>query len=297
MPPPKVFNKKRMSLRSLRWQIQFTHGKVSRQDLIKAEAPAFLDLIVKTDATIIKEQQFLDEINAAQLAIYLADDDLNDFAHKVWRKVEDISVDPKLPIRTVLFGDKTLAEFNRPTLNTQYTAMSRWPDALKDSGHPQLAALAPEAPPLVEASALALERKAKAQSAKKIFREVGDHAKLFDEVNLARKKLYFEASSLPHTTPGLPANFADRLFARDVVEDEKEDETPTEATIEQKIETLEADIIAKQEELEKLKKDAADLAKTAAERKALEERLAELDNENEARKKERDAILEKLKKE
>src|SRR5262249_55013893 len=118
MPPPKTYDKLKMSLEDQRFSVRFSRGKLRRHPLTGAFVPVFQSLLDEVDAVEVKSKAIEDEINDAQIDIYIADDGLNDFATEVWKAIEIVG-DPA--VRHLFFGDKTLSEFNRPILNDQYT--------------------------------------------------------------------------------------------------------------------------------------------------------------------------------
>lgn len=300
MPSPRTFIGAKTTTEALRSHLVFTAGRLRRHPLTQGHVATFQQLIVKVDTVEAQAKVLADDLDDAQVEIYVADDGLNDLASKVWKVVGTITKDPAAPVRKVLFGDKNLSDYSRPILGNQYTQMTQWPEALGKSEHPALQALAAEAIPLLEAAAAAIAHKAAAETAKKLFREVGDRAKLFAEANTARKKLYGELSALPHEHPELPSSFADRFFRRDTVENEAAEEEPEpapEATIESvkaEIERLTKLIEEQQALLTKLEAKAKTDAEEALERQADEARLQQIEEEEKARAKEKATLLAKL---
>lgn len=296
MPPPRTFNGPKTSTGALRSHLVFTLGRLRRHSLTQPYIPTFQALVAGVDAVEAQARVLADEVDEAQVDIYVADDGLNEYATKVWKAVDSITKDPNAPIRKVLFAGKTLSDFSRPILGNQYTVMTQWPTVLAASEYKILQDLAPEGELLLKAGEAAIARKAAADTARRLFREVGERAKLFDDANAARKKLYGELSTLPHKHPGLPSSFAEKFFRRDVVENEvPEDATePTVESVTLEIDRLTKLLAAQQAVLKALEEKAKVAAAEAMERQAAEARLQQLEQEEAERAKEKQALLAKL---
>src|SRR5262249_32011888 len=142
-------------------------------------------------------------------------------------------------LRALFFEQDTLYEFNRPILNKQYHRMrDDWPKALEACEYAALKDLGPELQALIQVAAAAIKRKSDLEADKKIFRDVGDRAMLFDNVNNGRRQLWVDLSELVTNQPSLPGNFPDRFYRRDTVEGEIADEEPTVESLEVEIEAL-----------------------------------------------------------
>jgi hypothetical protein len=157
-----------------------------------------------------------------------------------------------------------------------------------------LQALAPKLPPLLDVAKAAIARRGAADAARKAFREVGERAKVFDKVNMARRKLWTDLSEIATKTPDLNKNFPDRFFRRETPDSDLVVEEPTVASLNKEIEELQKLVQTKQAQIEELKRKA-ELAETEArERQSKEDRLKQLDEEQAARDKEREEILADL---
>jgi hypothetical protein len=299
MPAPKTLSYK-LALRTLRGHLVFTLGPLRLYPITKDPVPIFEGFLTRWGEVHAMEIALADAIDLAQNAVLRADIGLNAFATKIAKTIAEIAGEQhKAELMAIFFKKKTVSDFKRPILGGQYRAMTVWPKALEDSIHDELKALRSELVPLLAAAAKAIEDKDNAKLAKKVFRDVGERRKFFDEVNAARKALYGELSSLPHKTPGLPSDFADQFFRRDAAadveeEDDEEEEEPTLESVGKRIEELEAELEA-QRALHKQLDEAAKLEAARVEKiRSDEEKLAALEREAEDKQKEADALRARL---
>lgn len=295
MSSPRTIIAAKTSTEALRSHLVFTLGRLRRHPLTQGHLAPFQELIAQVDAVDVKAKALSDEVDEAQVDIYVADDGLNEFAGTVWKVVDSITKEADAPLRKLLFAGKNLSDFSRPILGNQYTIMTDWSDLLAKSEHAGLQGLSAEAEKVIQAAIEALGRKAAADANKKVFREVGERAKLFAAANAARKKLHGELSALALEHPGLPATFADRFFRREpAAESAEEALEPTMESVQEEIQRLKEQLAAQEALLKTLAEKAKAEALDAETRKAAEARLQELEQEDALRAKEKEALLAKL---
>jgi hypothetical protein len=299
MPAPKTLSNK-FALRTLRGHIVFTLGALRLFPMTEEHVPLFEGFLMRWGEIHTMELALYDAIELANNAVLRADTALNAFATKVSKLISTLTGEQrdqrKNPLYTVFFKNKVLSDFKRPILGGQYRAMTLWPTALDGCGHNELKALVPELVPLLATAKKAIQDKESAEQAKKIFREVGDRRKFFDAVNIARKTLYGELSSLPHKMPGLPSDFADQFFRRDVAaeDDEEEQEEPTLESVAARIEALAAELEAQKAVYKELEETAQREAELAKQIQADEEKLAAIEREAAARAKEAEELRARI---
>jgi hypothetical protein len=283
-----------ISLISLRVEIVHTLVEVQANALTQSYVAPFEGLRNDWDVTHAEELSIRDAIAAVNARIFSLDNTLNWLASRASKTILVVTDDDKThPLYVAFFNKKSLSDFKRPILGSQYTSMKGWIKELQNSDVPALAALAPEVEAAVAAAADAIKAREDLETKSRFFREVGNRKKLFDKVNAVRKTTYGELAKMPHEVVGLPSNFADLFFRHESSgADEEEESEPTVATLDEEIGALEQELeqkrgqrtaleaeTKKREETEKqaaiakLQKEAAEAAQKVAEAQA---KIAEL---------------------
>ena len=163
--------------------------------------------------------------------------------------------------------------------------------SLETSQHAALVAMRPELATLVEAGVEAAANRDTLALRYRDFRNVGERARLFSEVNAERKELHGALSKLALSTPGLPSTFANEFFKPGESSGEPED---TIESVSAEILALEEALAQRRERLTELEQDAADAAQEAEDTARKAARLAELKQEIEARQREAQALADEL---
>ncbi len=265
----------RTGLLALLQELRYTLVLITNEPLAAAQVAAFQALRDEWKTVLLLDIDILELLASAQAAIDKADDNLDDFAGRVFRAVEDFTgQNPKHPLVGNLFKGKTQAKFKRPVLNAQLEAQRDWVTALPKVGSPTLAALATELVPLIEAADQALELQKTAQQKNREHRDIGARKQLVDKLNAARKEAYGALSKLPFEHPNLASDFADRFFRTDTLTENDEE---TMEDVKAAIAELETELLARKAQLAIMEAAAAALAKAEAEKKAKEDTLAGLE--------------------
>lgn len=197
------------------------------------------------------------------------------FAGRASRAVEDFTGDsPKHPLQIHLFKGKTLSKFKRPILAGQLEAMRDWTSPLQNSGAPALVALAADLAPLLVAADKAVDLQKTATQKNREFRDVGARKQLVDKLNAKRKEVFGALAKLPFEHPSLAPDFPDRFFRVEPPTTE-EDETPDE--VKAAILDLESELAERKAQLAAMESAAAAAAKADTEKKAKQQALEDLE--------------------
>lgn len=261
-----------ISLISLRVEIVHTLVELQANALTQSYVAPFEQARNEWDIVQAEELSIRDAIAAVNARIFSLDNTLNWLAGRGSKAILAVTDDDKThPLYVAYFNKKSLSDFKRPILGSQYTAMKGWVTELQKSDVPALAALAPEVEAAVAAAANAIKTREDLETQNRFFREVGNRKKLFDKVNAVRKTTYGELAKLPHEVVGLPSNFADLFFRHDTSGAEEEEESePTVASLGEEITALEQELEQKRAqraalEAETKKRDEAERQAAIAE--------------------------------
>lgn len=254
-----------MGLFSILREIQYTQGQITQEPLAAAYIPTFQNLRTEWQTILLEEIMHLDKIALTLAVVDKADFDLDAFAGRVSRLVDEhTDGNTRKQLRTALFKNKSLSKFRRPVLGGQLEAMRDWSDILTNCAIPALVALADQAAALVQAGNTAADQRNDAQSANRHFRDIGARKQFIDKCNASRKEMHGAMAKLPFQHPNLPTDFADRFFATGRVSDEEETIDEVKASIE----ALQEQLAERAALLKKLEEDAANAAREEQERKA-----------------------------
>jgi hypothetical protein len=260
-------------------EIQYSLSQMSHEPLAAAHVPAYQALREEWKLVLLEEISILDELSQAQAAVDKADRALDVFTGRVSNAVDE-NTDGKTrkQIRLALLKGKTLGKFRRPVLNSQLLAMVDWSDTLTKCGVPALMALAQEAEVLTAAGKAAEGLRTTAQKKNRDFRDVGMRKQFIDKVNATRKETHGLLSKLPFQNPALPQDFAQGFFYSDPPKNDEEtiDEVKT------SIEELQAQLVERNAQLEKLEEDAANEAKAAQDQAAEDQTVEDLEAQGQA---------------
>lgn len=266
----------RTGLLTLLRELRYTIAQLSAEPLAAPHLAAFQALREEWKTVLFEEIGILEQMATAQAAIDKADDDLDDFAGRTWRGVEDFTGgNPKHPLQVHLFKGKPLGKFRRPILGGQLEATRHWVSPLAGSGAAALVALANELPDLVAAADKAVEQQTAASQKNRAFRDVGMRRQFVDKLNATRKEAHGALAKLPFEKPNLASDFADRFFRSEPAAAEEEAETIED--VKAAIAELEAELAQRKAQLATMEAEAAAAAQAAADRKAKETALEELE--------------------
>jgi hypothetical protein len=248
-----------ISLISLRVEIVHTLVEVQAHPLTQSYVAPFEQARNEWDIVHAEELSIRDAIAAVNARIFSLDNTFNWLAGSASKAIMAVTDDDKThPLYIAYFNKKSLSDFKRPILGSQYTAMKGWVTELQKSDVPALAALAPEVEAAVAAAAIAIKAREDLETQNRFFREVGNRKKLFDRVNAIRKTTYGELARMPHEVPGLPSNFADLFFRHESGSGAEAEEAsePTIESLDEEIKALEQQIEQKQEQRAALEAEA-----------------------------------------
>lgn len=273
--------KPRSALLGLFPHVDYTLLRLRADPQAAQHAPTFEQLRAQGLALITQELDIITAQTWGQVCVDLADEKLNQLANLVSREVLAIThKNRRASLYTHFFDEKNLSEFKRPKMGTKHEREKRWPEALRQSPHPTLRALAPEAEAVLAEAAAALTTRTTAETNNRIFRDIGARWQWIAQVNGARKHLYGELAMLAHQTPGMSSAYAEQFFLKvrsESGERDEDEEEETSASLRARIEeqravlaTLEARLV----EVEAAEAAEKKRAETLAAEKA---RLAELD--------------------
>jgi len=264
----------RIALLSLLREIRYSLSRFISEPLAAAYVPVFQDLRSECKKVILAEIDILEEISDANAAVDKADQDLDDFAGRVSRAVEDYTGgNPAHPLRDHLFKGLSLSRFRRPVLGKQLGQMAAWGSPLANTKSPPLVALAAELDPLIIAGTAAAKLQDDSAKTNREFRDVGTRKQFIDKVNANRKESHGALAKLPFEKPGLPSDFADRFYRSEPEADEEETMEDVKAAITE----LKTELAKREAELTKMEADAEAAAQADAARKAKEQSLAALE--------------------
>lgn len=250
---------------SLLREILYTQGRITQEPLAAAYIPTFQALRAEWQTIQLDEIKLLENITLAQAYVDRADQDIDIFAGRVSRLVDEhTDGNMRKQLRTALFKNKSLSKFRKPVLSGQLLSMGDWSEILKNCGVQPLVLLSDEAASLVEAGNNATEQRNAAQSANRHFRDIGPRKQFIDKCNAARKEMHGALAKLPFQHPNLPTNFADGFFASGPTRDEEETIDEVKAAIE----ALQEQLAERTALLKKLEEDAENAARDEQERKA-----------------------------
>lgn len=275
----------------------YSASRLRAHPLGAPHAPRFEALCAEGREVLVEEISHLEALSDAQARVGAADDALNEFAGRVSKEALIITRDDRSnALYTHLFGQKNLGEFRKPVLSGQLEAMKPWVEALQQSPHPTLSALAPEAEALVNAGVAATEARRLAKQHNRYFRDVGNRRQWVDRLNAARKEIHGMLAKLPHEQPGLPSDFADHFFLSASPRDEEtESEVPeTPEAIRAEIEGIQQALAAAQVRLAQAEAAELEAEQAAAERAADAAALAELDRAAQELERQREALRARL---
>lgn len=271
----------RTGLLTLLRELRYTLAQLTAEPLAAPHVPAFEALREEWKTVLLEEVSILEAMATAQAAIDKADDDLDDFAGRADRAVEDFTGgNEKHPLREHLFKGKSLGRFRRPILKGQLEAMRGWVSPLAGAGSPELTALANELPALLAAADKAVEQLTAATQKNRQFRDVGTRRQFVDKLNAARKGTHGALAKLPFQLPNLPSDFEDRFFRTESAP--ADDGVETIDDVRDSIKEMEAELAQKKATLAQMEADEAAAAQAAADRKAKELALEEVEAQRDA---------------
>jgi hypothetical protein len=256
---------------SLLREIWYTVCQMREEPLASPHLQTFEDLYQEAKDTLLpSELSVTEEVESSQVKVDRADGDLDRFAGRVSRAVDDIP-DPntKKQYKTNLFKGQPLSKFRRPVLGGQLLAQSAWASTLAQSNVPALVALADEADPLVKKGQDAFQARTEAQQQNRQFRDVGARKQFIDKLNGARRLAAGALSKVAHGSPTLPNDYADRFWRTEPAADEEESLDDVNAAIEE----LTAKLAEREDQRKKMEAAAAAAAQLEAERQAKERSL------------------------
>jgi len=256
-------------------EIRYTLAQLAAEPLASAHVPAFQALRDECKTVLLQEVDLLEGLAAAQAAVDKADDNLDDFAGRTSRAVEDFTgSNPKHPLVAHLFKGKSLSKFKRPVLGGQLETMRGWGSPLTSTGAAPLLSLANELPALIAAADKAVALQDAATQKNREFRDLGARRALVDKLNAQRKETGGVLAKLPFQLPNLPPDFGDRFFRTEALASEEEE---TIEEVKASITDLEAQLADRKAQLATMEAQEAAAAKAAVERKAAEQSLEELE--------------------
>lgn len=172
------------------------------------------------------------------------------------------------PLYVRYFGSLPPSRLKKPMLGKQVKIMRDFVPSLKESGEPELKALATDIAKAVTVADQAVAALGAARARLADFRRVGERKRLFDDANALRTATFAALSALPASLPAesLPADYADSFFRKS----ERERLTPADAAadLRERIAAAETELVALRTAL------AAEEARLAAEEKAERELAA-----------------------
>ena len=255
-------------------EIRYTLSQIAAEPLAAPHVAGFQALRDEWKTILLQEVDILEGMAAAQAAVDKADDALDDFAGRASRAVEDFTgSNPKHPLQIHLFKGKSLSKLKRPILAGQLEAMRDWTSPLQNSGAPALVALATELAPLIQAADNAVDLQKTATQKNREFRAVGARKQLVDKLNAKRKEVFGALAKLPFEHPSLAADFPDRFFRVEPTTDE--DETLEE--VKAAIVDLETELTERKAQLAAMEAEAAAAAKADTEKKTKQQALEDLE--------------------
>lgn len=262
-------------------EIFYTLAQMGEEPLAASHIPVFEGLREDAKGILLQEIAMLELLAKAQAAVDRADRNLDRFVMRVLRVVDEhTDGHTRKLLRKKLLKGKTPSRLRRPVLGRQLNDTADWSQILTESGIPALVALAPEGDTLHQAGKVASTQRDAAQSANRIFRDIGARKQFLDKLNADRKVTDGALAKLPFENVTLPQDFDEGFFLREPPRDE-EDLT---------IEGVKLRIVSKKNELAelnalllKLEQEAEDAAREAqeeleldAQAEALEAQAAEL---------------------
>lgn len=263
-----------IGLLALLRELLYTISQMKQEPLAALYLPKFQALRQAWQAVLLEEIEILELLADAQAAVDHADGDLDQFAGRVSRGVDDTTTGAtRKQLRALLFKGKPLSRFRRPVLGAELDTMTTWGSTLAKSGVPALVALAAEADPLVAKGQSADAQKKAAEQKNREFRNVGARKQFIDAVNAERKEADGGLAKLPFQNPALPSGFSGTFFLSDAPRDEEE----TIDEVEEAIVALEAALAARKAQLDGLKKEEEEERKAEETRKAAEVEAEELE--------------------
>lgn len=267
----------------------------SADPLAAPVVPIFDKLIGDWKARQDQRIQLLIAIARAQAIAIYADSKLDAFVLLLVNTLERINKDRTTAIWFIFFKGVSPSAFVKSVLQGQLAKMKTWPKSLADSPHPELAALAPQLEPLLDAGTAAEAALALARQDLLNFQTVGGWAEHIAQSNAGRTDAYGSLLDIPHQNPGLKLrkDYAELFFLHDtsrrgankaktskelkadLIDHDKDRAALVNAIAEaeereQEGAQREAELEAKRQELEELDKQEA---ANAARRKQLEDEL------------------------
>jgi hypothetical protein len=268
-----------VGLVSLIREIRYTISRMKAEPLASGYLPKFVALRDEAKALLLQEIDILEEMSDGQASVDHADEDLDFFAGRVWRTVDDsTSGNTRKQLKTSLFKGLSLSRFRRPRLGAELVAQTGWESALKNSQVPQLVALAPEAGPLVQAGLDAASARTMASQKNREFRDLGGRKQFIDKVNATRNDAHGGLSKAAFENPTLSNDFGDSFFAGEPPKDAEE----TLDDVKADIVALENQLKERQTTLAAMEADAANAAKLDENRKAKAQTLSGLEEQKAA---------------
>lgn len=281
-----------LSLLALLLELRYTLSRLGANPLTSSFVPRFQTLRERWSAVQAQEIALNEELSDAKAQVDIADAALDDFANRFSSALQIVTGQKRDAPLYEHFFKKPLGEFRRPVLAGQLKAMEDWLLLLQSTPHTTLADMRPALVTLVEAGKAAAARRDSLTLQIRSFREVGERRQLFDQVNAERKELYGALGKLALSTSGLSSAFPNQFFKPGESDDTPED---TIESVEAEILALEEQLTERKERLIELKQEAEAEARAASDQAQKEARLAELKQEIEARQKEAQALLDELK--
>ena len=256
-------------------EIRYTLSQIAAEPLAAPHVAGFQALRDEWKTILLQEVDILEGMAAAQAAVDKADDALDDFAGRASRAVEDFTgSNPKHPLQIHLFKGKSLSKLKRPILAGQLEAMRDWTSPLQNTGAPALVAVAADLAPLLVAADKAVELQKTATQKNREFRDVGARKQHVDKVNAKRKEVFGALAKLPFEHPSLAPDFAERFFR---VEPITPEEDATLEEVKSAILDLEAELTERKAQLAAMEAEAAAAAKADTEKKAKQQALEDLE--------------------
>lgn len=287
--------KPRSALLALFPHVDYTLLRLRADAQAAQHAPTFEQIRAQGLALITQELDIITAQTWGQVCVDLADEKLNQFANLVSREILTITHrNRRARLYTLFFGEKNLSDFRRPKMGAKHEAIKGWVEQLRQSPHPALRALVPQAEAVLAEAKAALETRTTADTNNRIFRDLGARWQWVEELNGARKALYGQLARLVHQTPGMSSAYAEQFFlkvksdsgARDEGEGEEEE---TSAALRARIEeqravlaSLEARLVEVEAAEAAAKRRAEALAAEKARLAEIDRRRAELDAEHAA---------------
>jgi hypothetical protein len=247
---------------SLLREVWYTVCQMREEPLASPHLQTFENLYQEAKNTLLpSELSVTEEVESSQVKVDRADGDLDRFAGRVSRAVDDIP-DPntRKQYKTNLFKGQPLSKFRRPVLGGQLLAQSGWAATLSQSNVPALVTLADEADPLVKKGQDASQSRTEAQQQNRQFRDVGARKQFIDKLNGARRLAAGSLAKLAHDSPALPNDYADRFWRTEPAVDEEETLDDVKAAIAD----LKAKLAEREDQLKKMEADVAAAAQLEA---------------------------------